>query len=173
MSRSRTSGFSALELLIVVVIIVSIAGIVVPHLAQESIDKKKKEALDDINRIASAVNLYIRDTLLYPTGINGATTYHYLYSDGEIPLNNPLASGPGMPLLEFLNSGDFGGSDWHGPYLTGVSSDPWGNAYLVNTQGYFFPGERTLVISAGPNGMIDTPLAASAPVDDDILIVLD
>jgi prepilin-type N-terminal cleavage/methylation domain-containing protein len=173
MRLGRKRGFSVVELLIVLAIVVGFAGIVVPIISHEALTAKQNEAMDDLNRIASAVNLYIRDTLLYPTGINGATTYHYLYSEGEVPINNPMASGPGMSLDEFLNSGDYGGSDWQGPYLANISCDPWGNAYLVNTQGYFNSTERIFVISAGENGVIDTPLAATTACGDDLLIVLD
>ena len=173
MRLGRTRGFSIVELLIVLAIVVGFAGIVVPIFSREAVSARQKQAMEDLNRIASAVNLYIRDTLLYPTGVNGATTYHFLYTGGEIPINNPMASGPGMPLHDFLNSGDYGGSDWQGPYLETVSCDPWGNAYLVNTQGYFNPAERILVLSAGENGVIDTPLAATAACGDDVLIVLD
>jgi len=173
MRIQQKKGFSAVELLIVLAIIVGFAGIVVPIISQETQSARQNEAAEDLNRIASAVNLYIRDTLLYPTGINGATTYHFLYTEGEIPINNPLASGPGMSLNEFLNSGEYGGSDWQGPYLAGITSDPWGNAYLVNSQGYFNSTERIFIVSAGENGMIDTPLTATAACGDDLLIVLD
>jgi type II secretory pathway pseudopilin PulG len=173
MNTKRIPAFSAVELLIVLALIVGFAGIVVPIISHEALTAKQNEATEDLNRIASAVNLYIRDTLLYPTGVNGATTYHYLYTEGEIPLDNPLASGPGISLDDFLNSGDYGGDHWQGPYLSGVGADPWGNAYLVNIHGYFNSSERTLVLSAGENGVIDTTLVSTQPGGDDLLIVLD
>ena len=40
-----------------------------------------------------------------------------------------------------------------------VPQDPWGNAYLVN---------RQLVVSAGPDGMIDTAFGAGSPAGDDV-----
>jgi hypothetical protein len=58
------------------------------------------------------------------------------------------------------------GSGWNGPYVNKpVSADPWGHAYLVNTG--FLRGLppragwctrcAVYVISAGPNGLIETP----------------
>jgi type II secretory pathway pseudopilin PulG len=58
------------------------------------------------------------------------------------------------------------GSGWNGPYVTReVTGDPWGHAYLINTS--FLrglpPGATTctrcavFVLSAGPNGLIETP----------------
>lgn len=58
------------------------------------------------------------------------------------------------------------GSGWNGPYLSKpLASDPWGHAYLINTG--FLRGMppragwctrcAVYVISAGPNGLIETP----------------
>lgn len=51
------------------------------------------------------------------------------------------------------------GSDrrWRGPYLEGLSSDPWGCRYAANI-GHFRrrDGLVTIVLSAGPNCMVET-----------------
>jgi type II secretory pathway pseudopilin PulG len=53
--------------------------------------------------------------------------------------------------------------------VTFDAPDPWGNAYVVNTGAQ--PGDRVWVLSAGPNGRIDTPFrqpsAVAAPAGDD------
>lgn len=47
------------------------------------------------------------------------------------------------------------------------SRDPWGNHYLIAIGGG--PGAPAVVLSAGPNGTIDTPFAtAASPRGDDI-----
>lgn len=57
---------------------------------------------------------------------------------------------------------------WRGPYLmTPLSADPWNNAYVMNIEMLSLePGSRdkdgrpkraVFVLSAGPNGIIDTP----------------
>jgi type II secretory pathway pseudopilin PulG len=58
------------------------------------------------------------------------------------------------------------GTGWNGPYLTKeVTGDPWGHAYLINT-GFLrgLPTSATgcarcavYVLSAGPNGTLETP----------------
>ncbi len=173
MKNREQAGFSTMECLIALAIFAGLAGVVVPIVSQESYDAMKEEALADIDQIATAVNGYIRDTMFYPTGIKGVTRYHFLYTEGEIPANNPLASGPGMPLADLLNSREFGGSDWKGPYLESMGADPWGNAYLINAQGYFNRTERTIILSAGPNGVIDTPVTSTYGCEDDIFLLLD
>lgn len=45
--------------------------------------------------------------------------------------------------------------------------DPWGRCYLLNVR-RLLDGGGGLLISAGPNGTIDTPLSASVPSGDDI-----
>ena len=45
--------------------------------------------------------------------------------------------------------------------------DPWGRCYLLNTPAWFREGAG-LLISAGPNGTIETPIHAAAPGGDDI-----
>ena len=56
-----------------------------------------------------------------------------------------------------------GRGSWKGPYVDAYSiTDPWGNAYVVNSN--YFPGgaysgsvrHRVLVLSAGPNGTWET-----------------
>ena len=47
------------------------------------------------------------------------------------------------------------------------SRDPWGNHYLIAVGGG--PGGPVVVLSAGPNGTVDTPFASAAsPRGDDI-----
>jgi len=55
-----------------------------------------------------------------------------------------------------------GKNAWKGPYLPSIPSDPWGNKYLVNI-GKTDPSvsKGVWVISAGPNGNLETASDAS------------
>jgi len=66
---------------------------------------------------------------------------------------------------------------WRGPYLEQLGADPWGNRYLVNIK-HAGPGDGepkvVWVLSAGPNGKIDTGPSVAAdgspvPAGDDIV----
>ena len=48
--------------------------------------------------------------------------------------------------------------------------DPWGNCYAVNLAAANRPGAAVWALSAGPDGIIDTPFISSsdAPVRDDV-----
>lgn len=52
-----------------------------------------------------------------------------------------------------------------------VTADPWGNTYLTNADGFSIINREVWIISAGPNGLMDTPvpnLAGAQLVGDDI-----
>jgi general secretion pathway protein G len=173
MKVHRTGGFSVIELVVVIAIIVGLAGVVVPIVTQEMNDSKKANAIADINRLATALNQYIKDTLFFPTGTHGTTTLHYLYTDGTLPTRNSFTSGEGRHVGEFLCSNIHGGDRWKGPYLDSAACDPWGNAYIVNVQGFYSASERAMIISAGPDGLMETPTASLNPEGDDLMLLID
>jgi len=168
-----TGGFSLVAMMTVLAVIMGLAGLVAP-LMTDKVDQARKEcARADLDRIAAAIQAYIEDTLTYPTGTCGAATYHFLFSEGTLPLGNPLASGPGLTLHELLDSGDYGGAGWRGPYLGSITHDPWGNAYLVNCHGYFQGAERIFILSPGPDHTVDTAPTACSARGDDLLLLID
>lgn len=64
---------------------------------------------------------------------------------------------------------------WAGPYVSpGVPADPWGNRYAVNIGQLRDGTGDAFVISAGPNGRIETPFsgAATTPQGDDIVAII-
>jgi prepilin-type N-terminal cleavage/methylation domain-containing protein len=74
---------------------------------------------------------------------------------------NQLTGTPGVPTVTTNQSSVPGHVAWKGPYLPGLDSDPWGNAYIV-TALYLQRSDTThvaYVISAGPNGQLDTASA--------------
>lgn len=80
----------------------------------------------------------------------------------------PVVCGPGR-----LPRGAGPGVEWlQAPAVAGPSfdaswpQDPWGHCYLLHVGGILEGGG--LLISAGPNGTIETPLGATAPAGDDI-----
>lgn len=64
---------------------------------------------------------------------------------------------------------------WRGPYLcTPIGSDPWGRRYAVNVGSRPDTGHAVVVLSAGPNGLIETPFAALVPTPggDDVVAMV-
>ena len=165
------SGFPAAAFIVVVAVLAGLAGFVVPMVASGTGDSSVERARSDLALIASTIEAFIGEAHRYPTGTGGAATYHFLYTKGEIPRNNPLADGPGMPLRAAL-AREEGGALPGLPLSRLPGADPWGRAYLVNTHGFFFGGESAFAVSAGPNGVIDTPPSARVPRGDDVFLLL-
>jgi hypothetical protein len=76
----------------------------------------------------------------------------------------PYAAGPGVVWLQrpMLQSPQF---------ASGWPADPWGRCYLFDVRRYIERGE-SLVLSAGTNGEVETPIDASAPAGDDIVALV-
>ena len=169
----RSRGFTLIEMIVVVAIIVALAGILVPIVTNELDDAKKATAQATVNRVATAVTQYIKDTAYPPTGKNGKSSYHYLYTAGTTPSSNKFASGGSTTVENFLARNKYGTANWKGPYLQEIGADPWGCRYLVNTHGFFSNKERVWVLSAGPNRKVETKAIDTAPQGDDIALYLE
>ena len=85
----------------------------------------------------------------------------YLYYNNPDDDTSATGAGADQAGQDWPTSGP---GSWKGPYVDSYYiEDPWGNAYVVNSQ--FFPGgsytgtvrHRVYVLSAGPNGTWETP----------------
>jgi general secretion pathway protein G len=105
MNKSQT-GFSLIELLVVLVILGLIAGLVVPNIIGQTEKAKVKAASATIQRLAMGVEAYYLD-------------------NGEVPERlADLVSEPGNV------------SNWTGPYIKkSILKDPWGEAYQFRYPG--------------------------------------
>ena len=61
--------------------------------------------------------------------------------------------------------------NWNGPYLPHELADPWGRAYVVSVSGFTGgtkPGNHAWCLSAGPNGIVETPPSSDQALGDDV-----
>jgi general secretion pathway protein G len=106
---SSHSGFTLLELLVVVVIIGLLAGFVAPRYFDQVGKSKTKVAKAQIDSLEKALDQYRLDVGRYPST--------------EL----------GLAALETKPSNE---SKWDGPYLKkAMPQDPWGRAYLYKAPG--------------------------------------
>ena len=112
----RRSGFTLIELIVVIAIIATLASVVGPSLFGNVGDAKVNAARSQLQIFALALDSYRLDNDQYPSTDQGLSALRALPLSGEPPKN------------------------WRGPYLRqGVPLDPWGRAYLFASPGIANP----------------------------------
>ncbi len=112
LNQKTQSGFTLIEIMIVVIIIASLAAIVMPRLSGRSEQAKAVVAQTDINSsISLALKLYQLDNGKFPTTEQGLAALISKPSSAPVPPN------------------------WKEPYLDKKPVDPWGNPYQYKSPG--------------------------------------
>jgi general secretion pathway protein G len=108
--RTAEAGFTLMEVLVTMVIILLLASIVGPKVIGQLGASKSKAAKIQIESLASAMELFRLDVGRYPTTAEGLRAL----------VQAPSGNGP-----------------WSGPYLSkrDVPVDPWGNAFKYASPG--------------------------------------
>jgi len=184
-SKSR---FRTVEGAIFAAILVILAGLVVPTVRTWRFRTEESQARADLIRIRDAVLSFTRDLDRTPTrGRDGTERQLFrLIGPGLIPegayfTSSDLHQGY---LSDHLLRNRPGGATgpryeaWRGPYLSSLTSDPWGFAYVVVAYPLAREDDRdSLVVSAGRNGVLDGNYASTrdpvAAGDDLIEVILD
>ncbi len=110
LKAQKQRGFTLIELMVVVVILAVLAVVVAPNLMERPDEARMVKAKQEINSIASALQLYKLDNYNYPTTDQGIEALVTKPTDGPEP------------------------KKWK-KLLDNVPKDPWGNPYL-----YLMPG---------------------------------
>ena len=135
--RSRQSGFTLIEIMVVIVIIGILASVIVPRIMDNPDKARTAKAKHDIQALESALDIYRLDNYTYPTTDQGLEA---------------LVSKPG---------GSPEPKNWKsGGYIKKLRKDPWGNDYL-----YLSPGQHgdTDIYSLGADGAPGFETNASRP----------
>lgn len=106
----RSSGFTLVEIMVVVVILGILAVLIVPRVLGRTDEAKQAAAKHDIATVMQSLKLYKLDNGRYPTNDQG------LQALVTKPISAPVPS------------------NWK-PYLDKLPKDPWGNTYQ-----YLSPG---------------------------------
>jgi general secretion pathway protein G len=113
----QRSGFTLLELVVVIIVLGLLAGIVAPQIINRLSEAKSTTARTQIELLSVALDGYRLDNGSYPTTEQGLAALREKPTRAPVPAN------------------------WRGPYLRkGVPLDPWGRAYLYRAPGEKNPG---------------------------------
>ena len=166
--KTRTSGFTLIEMVIVVAIIALLAGILVPIAFNQVDDAQLTRALGDCKGLGNALILYKKDTGVWPT------TKKMLYTEGSAATNESnFDATVAEHVQQALLNNTPAAVGWRGPYMTGFDADPWGNRYVIEVEGSKAIGAPYMwVISAGPDGSFSTAKSDKALKGDDIGILM-
>jgi general secretion pathway protein G len=163
-------GFTLIEVIVVAAIIAILAGILVPMIFNQIDDSKIAKAKGDVKSIQSAIMAFRKDVGQWPYIVDASVTppftyYTQLYTGtaAELPVLSAGFDDPSTPglLADQLLKNTSSYSSWKGPYLTSVGLDPWGKAYVMNPSNFSLKQNPVWIISAGPDGIIQTPAAAA------------
>jgi general secretion pathway protein G len=122
--RRRRSGFTLIELMVVLVIIGVLAALIVPNVLDRTDDARATGARTDVNNLMQALKLYKLDNQRYPSNEQG------LDALVKKPTVNPAPA------------------NWR-PYLEKLPTDPWGQPYQYMNPGVQGPID---VFSFGADG---------------------
>lgn len=124
--QKRQSGFSLIEIMVVLLIIGILASMVAPQILGNQEEAQLKKAAVDIQQLESALEMYKLKSNRFPTTEQGLEALVSAPTLDPIPRNYP-ADG----------------------YIKRLPDDPWGNPYVLIS-----PGEMGTIdiFSNGPDG---------------------
>lgn len=121
---SRRSGFTLIEIMVVVVILGLLAALVVPRIGPQVAEAQRTTAQTQIRSIEDALEMYRMHNGFYPSTNQGLDALVTAPTTSPVPKRYT-----------------------EGGYLKKVPEDPWGNPYVYRNQ-----NGRITITSYGPDG---------------------
>lgn len=192
MSKRNESGFTLVEVVVVVAVIAILAAVLTPYITKYIDDSRVARAKSEAQVVGAAMANFYKDTGRWPNATNATTAPNVNFAGVHtgVAANAPTAALIGAatgwaaagaanwsPLDTHLYQNQHqylaaGETRWNGPYATQLPLDPWGRPYVVNAANLTANNIPVWVLSAGPNGVLNTNVGAAAspttPQGDDV-----
>lgn len=167
-------GFSVTELTTVLTALTILTGAVAPAVNDYVEDAKLVRARHDVSTLGVTLVRLFNDVGFEREIKGGWATYDLLVGSGAVPDTTGRGTdgwiapvGTNVGLLDdqlIRNTAGYTRYDgrwhfgWRGAYLQNpVSPDPWGHRYAVNMRAMRSSHWDTVVLTAGPNGLVESP----------------
>lgn len=197
-SMRRTSnsqrGLSLTEVTIMLSVLSVLTAVLSPTIGDYVEDARRVKASEDVQVLASTFARFTFDVPINRSLERGWFAADLLVGPGDAPTagdggdaswtaevdgqhvsrleDHLMVNTPGyatrQPGPRFVAGG------WRGAYLSALTPDPWGRRYAINVRSYRSGAADTIVLSPGPNGMVETAFDADGltPGGDDIVAVI-
>jgi prepilin-type N-terminal cleavage/methylation domain-containing protein len=212
----RQGGFTLVELIFVLAIIVTLASIFLPLAMSKFSQSKNAATTSSIDAIAAALTNFFGDLDHFPTchssdcnplnstkndlkflafgtgsaelsdeypatpfGTGSGADWALSVNDDAVvarnnAFNHLAANNPGANGTAGEADIDYSTKKWQGPYIAKIGKDPFGFAYIAgvgameNKGTPIATGAKGWILSAGPDGVLDTGSTTSVLSNDDI-----
>ena len=179
-------GFSLAEVTIMLMTMSVLTAVMSPAIGDYVNDARHLKAADDVRVLAVSFSRFLFDARMAGPSDRTWQRYEVLVGEGLAP---ELGEGGDAAWVRDIDQSAVGRLDdhlitntagyktaadnpaamwvrgWRGPYLaSGITPDPWGYRYAINVGGWSTRGAHVVVLSAGPNGRIETPFLRGGPI---------
>jgi len=188
-------GFTIPEMAAILTLTTIAAGSIAPWVHDYVSEVRYQRAVHDTRAVAEAVSRFTGDVPGQSDRERGWAAFDLLVGAGAAPSVGiggdsawiaPLgAAGVGALDAQLVtNAAGYGAFSprqadwirgWYGPHVeAGIGPDPWGHRYAINVKALSSGASRTVVVSAGPNGQIETAFQGAAIFagGDDLIAVV-
>ena len=187
---------SLAEITLALMVTSALSAVVSPVIGDYVSDARQVQTASDLNTLSVTFTRFSNDARMAETAARHWLRQDILVGDGLAPavapgidaawtgesghnrvgrLDDHLQSNAAGYETASAGPAAFGARGWRGPYLSpGIKPDAWGHRYVMNVASWSQRRGALVVLSAGPNGIIDTPfdMPGAAPGGDDLIAIV-